>query len=163
MQIRDAVREDVEGIRAIYNEVIANSTAIYEYDPVPMAERLGWFDARRESGFPVLVAEDASGIVGFSSYGAWRPRIGYSRTVEHSVHVRADRRGRGIGRQLIEALFPLAERDGFHVMIGHIDAEAEASLSLHEKLGFRRVGRFPEVAWKFGRWLDLVAVQRPIA
>ena len=94
--------------------------------------------------------------------GDWRSRWGYRFTVEHSVHIRADRRGRGHGRALIEALFPLAAAMKMHVMIGHIDSAAAASIRLHEKLGFVRVGYYREVAWKFDRWLDLVAVQKTI-
>lgn len=162
MILRPAEPADLPGILAIYNEVAAHTTAIYDRDPATLAERTAWYEARRARGFPVLVAAEGDAVLGFSSYGDWRPRWGYRFTVEHSVHVRAERRGRGIGRALVEALFPLARAQGLHAMIGGIDAEAEASLRLHRSLGFREIGRFPEVGHKFGRWLDLVCVQRMI-
>jgi phosphinothricin acetyltransferase len=160
--IRAALMSDVPAIREIYNEVLTNTTAIYDDVPVSLEDRQAWTKSRLDAGFPVLVAQDEGQVIGFSSFGTWRPRTGYRDTVEHSVHVRVDRRGQGVGRRLVEALFPLAQAQRRHVMIGHIDAEATASLALHEKLGFRRVGHFPEVAQKFGRWLDLIAVQRSV-
>ena len=109
----------------------------------------------------MLVAADADEVVGFASFGEWRGTWpGYRYTVEHSVHVRRDRRGRGIGRRLVEALFPRAGELGKHVMIGGIDADNAGSIRFHERLGFERVAHFREVGHKFGRWLDLVFVQR---
>jgi L-amino acid N-acyltransferase YncA len=162
MLIRDATNADLPAILAIYNDVVANTTAIYDERPSTLDERQTWFDGRRRQGLPVLVAELDGEVVGFSSFGEWRSRWGYRYTVEHSVHVRADCRGRGYGRALIEALFPRAAALGMHVMIGHIDSAAAASLRLHEKLGFTMVGTFPEVARLRDGWLSLVAVQRRI-
>jgi phosphinothricin acetyltransferase len=102
-------------------------------------------------------------IVGFSAFGDWRGAWpGYRHTVEHSVHVRADRRRAGIGSQLVEALFPFAREQGKHVMIGGIDAANLASIRLHQRLGFSAVAHFREVGRKFDRWLDLVFVQRTV-
>ncbi len=146
MLIRDATTDDLPAILAIYNEVIATSTAIYTSEPATLANRKAWFEARKEQGFPVLVAVDGSDVLGFSSYGDWRGVWpGYRYTVEHSVHVRADRRGTGIGRRLLEALFPLARDVGKHVMIGGIDAANGASLQFHTRLGFEKVAEFREV------------------
>jgi L-amino acid N-acyltransferase len=163
MQIRDATRTDVPAILAIYNDVVTNTTAIYDERISTLDERLAWFAARQASGLPVLVAELEGEIVGFSTFGEWRSRWGYRHTVEHSVHVRADRRGRGLGRTLIEALFPRAAALDMHMMIGHIDSAAQASLRLHERLGFTQVGTFREVGRLRGGWLSVVAVQRPIS
>ena len=160
IMIRDATAADVPQILAIYNDVVENTFAIYDERVSSLKERQTWFEARRAAGLPVLVADEGGGVVGFSSFGEWRSRWGYRYTVEHSVHVRADCRGRGFGRQLIEALFPRASAMGMHVMIGHIDSLASASLQLHTKLGFEPVGTFRQVARKADRWLDLVAVQR---
>lgn len=161
MMIRAAKPRDLPGILAIYNEVIAHSTAVYALEAATLADRRAWFAEREAGGFPVLVACDESGVAGFASFGEWRGRWpGYRFTVEHSVHVRADRRGRGIGRLLVEALFPAARSLGTHVMVGGIDAANAASLRFHERLGFERVAHFREVGHKFGRWLDLVFVQR---
>jgi phosphinothricin acetyltransferase len=161
MEIRDARTEDLSGILSIYNEVIAHSTAIYAFDPVDLADRRAWFDARSASGYPVLVAVDGDGAVaGFSSFGDWRAPAGYAWTVEHSVHVRSDCRGQGLGGALVERLFPLARALGKHVMIGGVDAENAASLALHRRLGFEPVAHFRQVGRKFDRWLDLIFLQR---
>jgi L-amino acid N-acyltransferase YncA len=162
MRIRAATDADLPAILAIYNDVVTNTTAIYDARASTFDERKDWFDARSRHGLPVLVVELDSEAVGFSSFGEWRSRWGYRYTVEHSVHVRADCRGRGFGRALIEALFPRAAALGMHTMIGHIDSAATASLRLHEKLGFRTIGTFREVAQLRNRWLDVVAMQRDI-
>jgi L-amino acid N-acyltransferase len=162
MRIRDATDSDVPAILAIYNDVVTNTTAIYDERPSTLDERKAWFDARRQKGLPVLVGEINGEVVGFSTFGDWRSRWGYRYTVEHSVHVRADSRGKGYGRSLIEVLFPRATALGMHTMIGHIDSTAAASLRLHEKLGFKTVGAFREVGRIRDRWLDVVAVQREI-
>ena len=160
MLLRPAERSDLPGILAIYNEVVATSTAIYAYDPSTLEERGEWFESRRRQGYPVLVAADGAEVLGFASFGDWRAQPGYVSTVEHSVHVRVDRRRSGVGRALVNALLPLARAAGKHVMLGGIDAENQPSLRLHETLGFERVAHFKQVARKFDRWLDLVFVQR---
>jgi L-amino acid N-acyltransferase YncA len=161
MRVREAVAADLPGILAIYNEVIAASTAVYALEPVSLDERTAWFDARRRAGYPVLVADAGAQVVGFSSFGDWRGAWpGYRYTIEHSVHVGTGQRGKGIGRQLVEALFPLAVQMSKHVMIGGIDADNAASIRFHQRLGFAQVAHFTEVGHKFGRWLDLVFMQR---
>lgn len=161
MRIRDATKSDVPAILGIYNDVVANTTAIYDERPSTLGERQAWFEARSRS-FPVLVGELNGEVVGFSTFGEWRSRWGYRFTVEHSVHVRADCRGKGFGRQLIEVLFPRAAAMNVHMMIAHIDSAAAASLRLHEKLGFRNVGTFREVGRMHGGWLSVVAMQKEI-
>ena len=161
MLIRDAQDQDLPAILAIYNDVIATSTAVYATEPALLAERAEWLAQRRQRGFPVLVAAEGDGVLGFASFGEFRGAWnGYRYSVEHSVHVRADARGKNVGRQLVEALFPLAAAQGKHVMIGAVDAANDGSIRFHERLGFTRVGHFREVGHKFGRWLDLVFMQR---
>jgi phosphinothricin acetyltransferase len=162
MRIRDATDSDVPAILAIYNDVVANTTAIYDERPSTLDERQAWFEGRRSKNMPVLVGELNGEVMGFSTFGEWRSRWGYRYTVEHSVHVRVDCRGKGFGRRLIEALFPRAAALGMHTMIGHIDSAATASLRLHEKLGFKMVGTFREVGRLREGWLNVVAVQREI-
>jgi phosphinothricin acetyltransferase len=163
MQIRDAQEPDLPGLLAIYNDVIATSTAVYSDVPVTLEDRRQWREARVASGYPVLVAVDSSGVLGFSTFGDFRNWPGYRYTVEHTVHVRSDCRGRGIGSELLQALFPLAGALGKHVMIAGVDAANTASIRFHERLGFERAGHLKEVGNKFGRWLDLVFLQRRIA
>jgi L-amino acid N-acyltransferase len=161
MLIRDAAKDDLPQILAIYNDVVATSTAIYADSPATLEERAQWFDARKARGYPVLVAAEGDRVLGFSTFGDWRGAwSAYRYTVEHSVHVAAQSRGGGIGGRLVEALFPHAVAMNMHVMIGAIDAANEGSLRFHERLGFQRVAHFKEVGHKFGRWLDLVFMQR---
>jgi phosphinothricin acetyltransferase len=160
MRVRAAETADLPGILAIYNDVVASSTAIYTDAVSTLEERQAWFESRKRQGYPVLVAEEGARVLGFSSFGDWRAWPGYATTVEHSVHVHASHRRAGVGRALVQALLPLARGLGKHVVLGAIDAENAASLALHESLGFERVAHFKEVARKFERWLDLVFVQR---
>lgn len=162
MEVRDARESDLPGLLEIYNEVIATSTAVYSYTPVTLDDRLQWWQARVARRFPVLVAVDSSGVLGFSTFGDFRAWPGYRHTVEHSVHVRADMRGRGVGSTLVAELFPRAEELGMHVMIAGVDAANLPSIRFHERLGFVQAGRLREVGWKFERWLDLVFLQRGI-
>ncbi|WP_137939587.1 GNAT family N-acetyltransferase [Chitinivorax sp. B] len=163
MQIRPARLDDVSAICDIYNEVVLNTTAIYEDEPTTLEARQTWFNTRIGQSYPILVAEQDGDVLGFSTFGEWRTRWGYRFTVEHSVHVRADQRGKGIGLQLVQALLPLARAMGKHVMIGAVDADNLGSIRFHERLGFVATGRCPQVGYKFDRWLDLVFMQLILA
>jgi phosphinothricin acetyltransferase len=124
----------------------------------------GWFAGKRAGGFPVIGAVDGGdSLVGFATFGAFRPHPAYKYTVEHSVYVHRDQRGRGLGRHLLAALVDAAVAQDYHVMIGAIDADNAGSIALHEALGFRLAGRLPQVGFKFGRWLDLALYQRILA
>lgn len=160
MAIADLVEDDLPGLLAIYNDVIATTTAVYSDAPATLAERRDWWQGRARQGYPVLVARDDSGVTGFASFGDFRAWPGYRHTVEHSVHVRADRRGRGIGTALVRALLPRAAALGKHVIVAGIDADNHGSIRLHERLGFERCAHLREVGRKFDRWLDLVFLQR---
>lgn len=162
MELREAAEADLPDLVAIYNEVIATSTAVYSSTAVTVEDRRQWRRARAEAGYPVLVATDHSGVIGFSSFGDFRAWPGYRFTVEHTVHVRSDRRGSGVGTRLLQALFPRAAALGKHMMIAAVDAANGPSIRFHERLGFRQAGCLREVGHKFDRWLDLVFLQRPI-
>jgi L-amino acid N-acyltransferase len=157
--ITDAAREDLPEILAIYNEVIRNSTAVYTDVELTAQRGEAWYEAKIAGGFPLLVARDASGITAFGSFGEFRAWPCYRHSVEHSVHVRTDRRGFGIGRLLVIELMSRASAMQKHVMIAGIDADNAASIKLHQSLGFINVGHFHEVGFKFGRWLDLVFLE----
>ena len=160
MIIRDANEADLPQILAIYNDILVKSAAIYAYNPTTLEERAAWMAARKARGFPVLVAGEPGDVMGFSSFGDWRTFPAYLHTVEHTVHVREDARGQGVGRALIEALLPRARAMGMHRIIGGIDSDNAASIGLHASLGFREVARFDEVGRKFDRWLSVVFMQR---
>ena len=157
--LRDATDADLEAIRDIYNHAVEHTTAIWNEVLIDVDNRRAWLELRRTKGFPVLVAEQAGRVAGYASYGDWRAFDGYRHTVEHSVYVRSDTRGTGTGKKLMKALIDRASFNGIHVMIAGIEAENTASIQLHEKLGFRIVGRFSEVGIKFGRWLDLTCME----
>ncbi|GGK00735.1 GNAT family N-acetyltransferase [Pseudomonas matsuisoli] len=160
MHIRDALEADLKGIREIYNEAVENSTAIWNDTSVDLENRKAWFAERRANGFPVLVAtDDNDSVLGYATYGPWRPHDGFRHTVEHSVYVREGQRGSGIGRALMETLIDLARQDGKHVMVGAIESANRGSIHLHQQLGFLHVGQLREVGTKFGRWLDLTFMQ----
>lgn len=161
-QLADATEADLPGLLAIYNEVIATSTAVFSSVPVTLAERQQWWRTRIAQGYPVLVARDAQGVAGFSTFGDFRASPGYRFSVEHTVHVRGDGRGRGLGTSLVRALIPRAAQLGKHVMIAGVDAANAPSIRFHERLGFTVAGTLREVGHKFDRWLDLVFMQRRI-
>ena len=147
-------------ILAIFNEAIANSTAIYEYRARTPAMIADWFEDKRRDGRPVIGLVDRAGsLAGFGTFGTFRARPAYKYTVEHSVYVRADRRGRGIGARLLAELIAAARALQVHTMVGGIDAANEASIALHRRFGFEHAGTVREAAFKFGRWLDLAFYQ----
>ncbi|MBN9984103.1 N-acetyltransferase [Rhizobium laguerreae] len=157
--LRDATEADLSAIRDIYNHAVEHTTAIWNETLVDLENRQEWMRARKARGFPIIVAELSGKVAGYASYGDWRPFDGYRHTVEHSVYVDKDCRGAGIGRRLMRELIARAAAGNIHVMIAGIEAENVASIRLHEKLGFRIVGRFSEVGTKFGRWLDLTCME----
>jgi phosphinothricin acetyltransferase len=127
---------------------------------VDLANREAWFAARAQQGYPILVAiDDADEVVGYASYGDWRPFDGFCNTVEHSVYVRSDQRGKGVGPLLMQALMERCKAGGKHVMVAAIESGNAASIRLHERLGFITTGQMPQVGRKFGRWLDLTFMQ----
>ena len=162
MLVRIATEADLPGMLTIYNGIVRSSSAIYTEQEATLEDRRAWLAGRTAQGYPVLAAMDAAdgSVLGYSTFGDFRPWPGYRRTVEHSVYVRADARGRGVGAALVEPLFGLAAGLGKHVMVAGIDAANPASIRLHERLGFERAGTLREVGTKFGRWLDLVFMQR---
>jgi L-amino acid N-acyltransferase len=162
LELCDATEADLPGLTAIYNEVIATSTAVYSNLPVSLEDRRQWWQARTAQGYPVLVARDRQGVAGLATFGDFRAWPGYRFTVEHTVHVRADARGLGVGSQLVRELFPRAAALGKHVMIAGVDAANAAAIRFHERLGFTRAGHLREVGHKFDRWLDLVFLQRMV-
>lgn len=157
--IRDAVEADLPAIRDIYNHAVEHTTAIWNEVLIDVDNRRVWLELRRAKGFPVLVAEKDGKVAGYASYGEWRAFDGYRHTVEHSVYVDRDCRGAGIGKKLMLELIARAKAADMHVMIAAIEAENKASIALHERLGFRLVGIHREVGIKFGRWLDLAAME----
>lgn len=151
-----------DAVLAIFNDAILNTTALYEYHPRTPAFVEAWFRTKRDGNFPILgLVDDASGrLMGFASYGPFRPHAAYRYSVEHSVYVDRDFRQRGVARCLMQALVARAEAQQYHTLVGGIDASNAASIALHEGLGFTHAGTVRQAGYKFGRWLDLAFYQR---
>ena len=165
MRIREAGVDDVEAITALTNALIPTTTYEWREEPFSVEDRRAWLAAKVAAGMPVLVADDGGDVVGWAGYGDFRDTgrwPGYRFTVEHTVHVREDHWGRGVGRRLMEALLERGRAAGKRVMVAAIDASNVDSVLFHERLGFAEVGRLPGVGDKFGRRLDLVLMQRDL-
>ena len=161
MTIRPATHADLPGILEIYNDAVLHTTATYDYEPRTLEHRQQWFEERQRDGYPVLVAADASGRVGgWSALNPFHARIGYRFTSENSVYVAADLRGQGLGKLLLAPLLEAAKARGLHAIIAAIDAANEPSLRLHAAFGFEKVGHFKQTGFKFGRWLDVVYMEK---
>lgn len=160
--LRPAEEADLPGILAIYNDAVLNSTAIWNDTPADLANRRAWLADRRTKSYPVIVAAEGEQVLGYASFGDFRPFEGFRISVEHSVYVAESARGRGLGRALVEALFAPARALGKQVMIGGITAGNDASLRLHAQLGFVETGRMPGIGLKFGQRMDLVFMQREL-
>ncbi len=157
--IRPAEEKDLPEILVIYNDIIVNTTAVYDYEPHTAAMRQQWWDTKNEQGFPVFVAEEDGRVVGFSSIGPFRTWAAYKYSVENSIYVATDVRGKGVGKLLMRPLIEAARKLDMHTILAGIDASNEASIKLHEWFGFKEVAHFKEVGYKFGRWLDLKFLQ----
>ena len=156
MKLRHATKSDLPTLLEIHNDAVKTLAAIWTDTLETLEDRQIWFDKRIAGGFPIIVAEDENGdVLGYGSYGSFREKSGYNKTVEHSVYVTPQSRGKGAGSVLLEKLIELAKQDDHHVLIGAIDSENKGSIRLHERYGFRITGELPQVGFKFGRWLDL--------
>ncbi len=160
VQVRPARPEDAEALRAIYNAEVSGSTVTFDLVPRSVADQLDWQSAR--SGVhAVLVAEADDGtVLGFGSLSPYRDRPAYATTVEDSVYVDAAHRRTGVAAALLAALVETASAHGFHAMMARIVGGHEASIGLHRACGFEVVGTEREVGRKFGRWLDVVIMER---
>jgi L-amino acid N-acyltransferase len=143
-------------ILAIFNEAIANSTALYDYKPRTVDMMTSWFEAKLKGKYPVIGVENDSGeLMGFVSYGIFRAWPAYKYSVEHSVYVDVRFRGLGIGKRLLKEIIAAAQEQNYHILVGGIDAANSVSIRLHEALGFIHCGTIRQAGFKFGRWLDL--------
>jgi L-amino acid N-acyltransferase len=154
---------DLPAIVAIYNHAVAETNAIWNETLADLDNRRAWRADRIKAGYPVLVAREGGETLGYASFGPFRPFDGYRSSVEHSVYVRHDRQGRGIGGLLLGALVAEARARGFHAMVGGIAHDNAASIALHRTHGFAEVGRMPQIARKFGQWQTLVLMQKLLA
>jgi L-amino acid N-acyltransferase YncA len=159
--VRRATREDIPAILEIYADAVLHSTASAEYVPPSLASRYKWFDEHARDGFPIFVAtHDLGKVVGWSSLSRHKERYGYRFSVESSIYIHPQWRGRGVGKLLMPPLIDAARAMGMHAIVAGITLDNQASLKLHEKFGFERVAQFREVLYKFDKWLDVVYVEK---
>ncbi len=160
LQIRDTTDADQAGILTIYNDAVLHTTAVWNEASRSLEEQHEWFRSKQLQSLPVLVAVSGGEVAGFSSYGPFRPWYGYRFTVENSIYVAASFRRQGLARQMLDALIERARSQGLHMMVAGIEAQNAPSIRLHEQAGFTVAAHLHEVGFKFGRWLDLVLMER---
>lgn len=159
VEIRKAELDDAEVIREIYNFEVLNSLVTLDLTPRSEAEQRHWI-AEHSGIYPAIVAEDNGNICGFASLSPYRPRPGYSTTVEDSIYVDSKYRKQGVGKALLSEILVLAKQHGFHSCMARVMASHQASLALHQSCGFELVGIEKEVGRKFGKWLDMALLQK---
>ncbi len=155
----EAQEMDVPGILEILNHEIIHSTALYEYEKRTITQQEEWFNEKQKSNNPVLVVKTGEKVLGFGTFGSFRPRPAYQYTIEHSVYVHHAYQGQGIGNLLLEELIKQGKSQGYHSMMAVIDSSNDLSIMFHEKFGFQKVGELKEVGYKFDSWLDLTMMQ----
>lgn len=161
--LRDCEEGDIPSIAAIYDHAVLTSLATFEIVPPGEAEMKNRWRSITIDHFPFIVAEDDRKILGFAYASAYRTRVAYDNTVENSIYVRDGFHGKGIGARLLDRLVSETTALDFRQMIAVIgDSNNKASIGLHEKLGFTRIGIMRSVGWKHGRWLDVVLMQRAL-
>ncbi len=153
--IQTAKEEDIPTLLEIYNDIIIHTTAVWHEEPHTLAMRQEWFAMKKEQGFPIFTAVENGKVIGFSTIGPFRPWFGYRFTVENSVYVASDSRGKSVAKLLMQPLIDAAKELNLHAIVAGIEATNEASIALHEKFGFVEVAHFKEVGFKFNRWMDL--------
>lgn len=153
--IRCAKKEDLNAILAIYNDAIINTTAVYTYEPQTIDKRIAWFETKQRNHEPIFVFEENGSVLGFATFGSFRPWPAYQYTIEHSIYVDASARGKGIASQLLQHLIVEAKAKGYRTLVAGIDASNEASIKLHQKFNFKHAGTLTNVGYKFDYWLDL--------
>jgi phosphinothricin acetyltransferase len=163
MEIRAATDADVPDIQAIYAHHVLHGTGTFEEEPPSVEEIMARYRKVVDKGHVWLVATDATGVLGYGYYAPFRERSAYRFTVEDSIYVREDVRGQGVGKMLVTRLIELATAAGLRQMIAVIgDSENVGSIGVHASLGFHMVGTMKSTGLKFGRWLDVVTMQRPL-
>jgi len=163
MDIRDATLADIPEIQAIYAHHVLHGAGTFEEDPPSVEEITERFEKVRGRGWAWLVAADATGVLGFAYYAQFRDRSAYRFTVENSIYVRDDVRGQGVGKALVQQLIDAATAHGFRQMIAVIgDSENVGSIGVHASLGFHHTGVLRSAGIKFGRWVDVVYMQRAL-
>lgn len=159
IEIRAATEKDIPAILEIINYEILNSTILYDYEERSLKQQLEWFYNKERENMPVLVAEKEERVIGFATFGIFRPWAAYQFSIEHSIYIHKNNRGQGIGKKLMVELIKIAKERKYHTIIAGVDTSNEGSYQFHKKFGFKEVGRFNQIGYKFDKWLDLIFMQ----
>lgn len=159
MNIRNATIKDLATIVDIFNYEILNNEFVYIYEPWTLEYATTWFQEIKDNNFPFILIESANEILGYAYYTKFREREAYDSTVEYSVYIHRKHRKKGLAFQLVTRLIQLAKKEGYHVMVGGLDASNIASYNFHQRMGFTEVAHFKSIAKKNGKWLDLIFFQ----
>src|SRR5579872_7074675 len=157
--VRKALETDIPGILEIYNDAILHTTALYTYEPYTLPMMQQWFKDKAGKGLPVYIADVDGSVAGFASYGPFRPWPAYKYTVEHSIYIHPEYRGRGLSKGLLRTIIDHATAGKLHTIVAGIDSQNQVSINLHRQFGFSHAGLITQVGYKFGRWLDLQFMQ----
>jgi phosphinothricin acetyltransferase len=157
--IRNAKRDDLPSILKIVNYEIENTTSVYDYKTRTLQNQIAWFEKKKLKKMPVIIAEKNGYVIGFGTFGIFRPWEGYQFSAEHSIYMNKNFRGKGTGKKIMNKLIQLAKEQNFHIMIAGIDANNTKSIKFHHNFGFKEVGRFDQIGFKFEKWLDLIFMQ----
>lgn len=149
-----------ETILEIFNQAIAYSTALYEYELRTLKDIKQWFQAKNQHKYPIIGIQNNQGdLLGFASYGAFRPFAAFQYSIEHSVYVDGAHRNKGVGKTLLKQLIQIGQQQNYHMMIGVIDGSNQISIKLHQSLNFNHCGTIKHAGFKFNRWLDIKLYQ----
>lgn len=160
IDIRAARTADLDFIRKVLNHEILHATSVYDETPRTASQMAQWWRQKQQRREPILLAWRQNQPLAYATYGAFRPWEGFRYTVEHSIYTTSEARGTGVGHALLEALITAARQQQIHCMMAGIDGENKGSYAFHARHGFKEVGRLPQVGRKFGRWLDLIFMQK---
>jgi len=164
MLLRPATLQDLAAIQAIYAHHVRHGLGSFEEQPPPLEEMRRRYEEVARRGLPYLAAEESGEVLGFGYCAPYRPRSAYRFALEDSVYVKQERQGKGVGRALLGALLRACEGLGYRQIVAVIgDSANAASIAVHASAGFVRVGTLRSVGFKFGRWVDTVFMQRPLA
>lgn len=159
MSIRNATQNDLPDILEIFNYEIVHTPYVYLFEPWTLDYITHWFEEKKANNLPFLVYELDGKIAGYATYGKFRERAAYDTTVEYSVYLHKDYRGKGLAYKLVDELIRIAREQNYHVMIGGLDAANHDSIRFHKNMGFVEVAHLKSVARKFDTWRDLIFYQ----
>ena len=157
--VRTYQESDAEALQAIINDSILNTSHNYDYYPKSLEEVQTLFNEKIRDGYPILVGEINGETCGYATFGKFRAKPGYNKTIEHSIYLNEKAQGKGLGSEMMRQLIEKAKAQGYHVMIAGMDSENSGSYRFHQRLGFKETARMPEISFKFGKWLTLVLMQ----